>query len=123
MWGGGGGGLLRFQVCIQQVGRRVETVVPRKWMWRRPGQMSDVPRCQLNLKHEGSVRTGVGSRQVLGGRDQDRCQFQAGVGWQRPGQVSVSGRCWVAGTRTGVSFRQVLGGRDQDSCQFQAGVG
>ena len=55
------------------------------------GQLSDVPRCQL--KHERSV----GSRQVLGGRDQDRCQFQAGVGWQGPGQVSVSGRCWVVG--------------------------
>ena len=83
---GGRGGGLRFHIRIQQVGRTIETAVPRKWMWRRQGQLSDVPRCQL--KHERSV----GSRQVLGGWDQDRCQFQAGVGWQGLGQVSVSAR-------------------------------
>ena len=89
------------------------------------------------------TRTGVSFSQVLGGRDQDRCQFQTGVGWQRhtlchsdvgledlahtwqrPGQVSVSGRCWVriAKTRTDVRIRQVLGGKDLDMCWLQAGV-
>ena len=89
------------------------------------------------------TRTGVSFSQALGGRDQDRCQFQPGVGWQGPGQVSVSDRCWVAEThtasfrcrtrrpssylaetRTGVSFRQVLGtdSEDQDGCTYQTGI-
>ena len=69
------------------------------------------------------TRTGVSFRQVLGGRDQDRCQFQAGVGWQGPGQLSVSGRCWVAGTRTGVKSPQVFKTPDvdQDGRCYQAG--
>ena len=75
------------------------------------------------------TRTGVSFSQALGGRDQNRCQFQPGVGVAETHTVSF--RCWtrspssyLAETRTGVSFRQVLGtgSEDQDGCTYQAGI-